>query len=182
MRLPRRGSRQRRVTLEITRLKRELKSGRTNVLVGNIAVAYRALGNRRRAYAWWRKAAALGDGDALVEVGYCLQYGIGVRREPAAAMKAYRDALRSRSITPHGLEEALYHLAIAHVDLGGSGNQRRAIALLQRASADGDYPSASRLLTALDRGEVAALCRCRRSLRDSLGGRERCRFHGQRGK
>ena len=137
----------RRVT-QIARLKRGLKSGQSHALLGNIAVAYRALGNRRRAFEWWRRAAGPDDGDSFVEVAYCLHYGIGVTRDPAAAMKAYRDALKSRSITAHGWEEALYHLAVAHLDMGGKARRERAITLLRRASADGDYPAASRLLAA----------------------------------
>jgi hypothetical protein len=30
------------------------------------------------------------DGDAWLEVGYCLQYGIGTRRDPTAAIRAFR--------------------------------------------------------------------------------------------
>ena len=168
------------VAVEIARLKRRLKSGQPSALVGNIAVAYRALGNRRRAFEWWRRAAGPQDGDSFVEVGYCLQYGIGVKRDLAAAMKAYRDALNNRFITPHGREEALYHLAVAHLDLGGGRHRHRAIVLLRRASADGDYPAASRLLTAVDLGPVETICRCRRSLRASLGGRRQCRLHSRR--
>jgi hypothetical protein len=78
-----------RLRAEIDKLKRRLRMG-DRVLTGNIAVAYRVLGNRRRAFEWWWRAAGPDDGDSFVEVGYCLQYGIGVRRNPAAAMKAYR--------------------------------------------------------------------------------------------
>src|SRR5688572_16217554 len=53
---------------EIASLKRGLKAGRSNLLLGNIAVAYRALGNRRRAFEWWRRAAGPHDGDSFVEV------------------------------------------------------------------------------------------------------------------
>src|SRR5690606_1187754 len=96
---------------EIADVKRDLRTGSSDAHMGNIAVAYRALGNRRRAFEWWRRTARAHDGDAWLEVGYCLQYGIGVRRDPAAAAKAYGSAIASRWITEYGREEALYHLA-----------------------------------------------------------------------
>ena len=167
---------------EIVRLKRAMKSDHSGTIPGNIAVAYRALGNRRRAFEWWRRAAGPWDGDAFVEVGYCLQYGVGVKRDRVAAMNAYRDALKNEFVTPYGWEEALYHLAVAHLDVGGRAHRHRAMTLLRRATADGDYPAASQLLTALSRGPVLIPCRCRRGLRASLGGRRQCRLRGsQRG-
>lgn len=44
-------------------------------------------------------------------------------------------------------EEALYHLAIAYLDLDAEPRgQRRAAKLLREAASDGDYPQASALL------------------------------------
>jgi TPR repeat protein len=164
---------------EIARLKRRLRQGHTGVLIGNIAAAYRALGNRRRAFDWWCRAADDGDGDACVEVGYCLQYGIGVRRNPMAAAAAYQAASRSRCITEHGREEALYHLAVVHLDDGGTRGRSRARTLLRQAAADGDYPAAIDLLAALEAGRSCVICRCRRGLRASLGGRLQCGLHAR---
>jgi hypothetical protein len=41
----------------------------------NIAAQYRELGDLRRAFQWWKRTAGPSDGDAWLEVGYCLQYG-----------------------------------------------------------------------------------------------------------
>src|SRR6516225_12254896 len=67
----------------IRRLKKKLRLG-DSTASNNIAVAYRELGDFRRAFQWWRRTAGPKDGDAWLEVGYCLQYGIGTRRDPTA--------------------------------------------------------------------------------------------------
>src|SRR4051812_22853116 len=63
----------------IRRQRRLLPKG-DGTAASNIAAAYRILGRHRLAFGWWRKGAARGDGDALLEVGYCYQHGLGVRR------------------------------------------------------------------------------------------------------
>ena len=60
----------------IRRLKKKLRLG-DSTASNNIAIAYRELGDFRRAFQWWRRTAGPKDGDAWLEVGYCLQYGIG---------------------------------------------------------------------------------------------------------
>ena len=52
----------------------------------------------RRAFEWW-KAAAAGDAGAYVCLGYCLYYGIGVRRDTAKALMAFRRAGRQANIS-----------------------------------------------------------------------------------
>jgi hypothetical protein len=80
--------------LEIRRLKKQLRVG-SSTAANNIAATYRKLGNARRAFHWWRRTAGSHDGDAWLEVGYCLQYGIGTRRDAAAAIRAYRKAMQA---------------------------------------------------------------------------------------
>jgi TPR repeat protein len=112
----------------------------------NIAATYRELGNFRRAFYWWRRTAGPQDGDAWLEVGYCLQYGIGTRRDPTAAIRAYRRAIRTYYTTEYGCEEAQYHLAVALLDRGDMRSRRDVKRLLSRAAEDGDYPQAAALL------------------------------------
>ena len=50
-------------------------------------------GHLRRAFSWWMRAAAMSDGDSMVDAGYCYQYGIGVHKNIAAARRLYRRAL-----------------------------------------------------------------------------------------
>ncbi len=173
---------------EVARLKRLLRSG-DDMQISNIAATYRMAGNSRRAFEWWRRAAArkvivhwlprpVDDGMALLELGYCYQYGIGVRRDERAACMAYRAAARSKWIDEFSREEALYHLAVAYLDLDkGRRNRSRAAKLLCEAAADGDYPQAADLLSRLESDGPVAVCRCRRRLRRSLGGQAQCALH-----
>lgn len=154
------------VVCEIRRLKTALRRG-DPVAAGNIAVAYRDLGDLRRAFHWWRSAATAGDGDAWVDVGYCLQYRIGVRRDVAAAASAYRTAIRARWITRYVWEEAHYHLALLLLD--GGAVARMARNLLRMTSADADYPEATALLAALQSGSTDDACRCGGRLRRVKG-------------
>jgi TPR repeat protein len=164
---------------EIARLKRQFRAG-DSAVVGNIAAIYRQVGDNGRAYEWWRRAAGPTDGDSWVEVGFCRQYGIGTRADRASAIRAYRQAIRTYFIAAFGFEEAAYHLAIALLDRGRPADRREAEAWLERAGEDRDYPQASKLLAQLRKGDDIAICRCRRGLRASLGGKQQCRMHGGR--
>ncbi|MGC4114483.1 MAG: tetratricopeptide repeat protein [Myxococcales bacterium] len=77
----------------------------------NIATMYRDANDDARSFAWYERAAAMGDGDALLEVGKHLLDGRGVRTDERRAMKCFRRAARSRAITEAGREEATALLA-----------------------------------------------------------------------
>jgi len=165
---------------EIARLKKKLQSTGLEIHVANIAASYRMAGNRRRAFHWWKRAAGepWKDGSALMELGYCYQYGIGVRRDADAACAAYRSAIRSKRIDEYSREEALYHLAIAHLDLDAAPRgRRRAAKLLREAASDGDYPQAAALLAHLETHEPLSVCRCGRGLGRKFGGKAQCPLH-----
>jgi TPR repeat protein len=166
---------------EIARLKKLLSWGGDVLIPGNIAAIYRMAGNRRRAFEWWQRAAVVrDDGSASLELGYCYQYGIGVRRDERAACAAYRAAVHPQWINEYSREEALYHLAVAYLDLdNGQRGRRRAVKLLREATADGDYPQAADLLDRLERSGPLSVCRCRRGLRRSLGGKTQCALHSR---
>jgi TPR repeat protein len=134
-------------------------------------------GNRKRAFVWRRRAAANKNGGDLLKLGYCYQYGNGVRRDQQAACLAYRAAIRSQWICDYSREEA--RLAIAYLDRGvGQRARRSAISLLREAAADGDYPQAADLLSRLEDGEpLPMLCRCRRGLSRSFAGQAQCPVH-----
>jgi tetratricopeptide (TPR) repeat protein len=164
---------------EIARLRKLLQFGGDVLIPTNIAAIYRMAGNRRRAFEWWQRAAAVqDDGSASLELGYCFQYAIGVRRDELAACKAYRAAVRSQWIDDYSRQEALYHLAVAYLDIdNGQRGRCRAAKLLREATADGDYPQAADLLDRLERDGPLSVCRCRRGLRRSLGGKAQCALH-----
>lgn len=132
-----------------------------DIAAGNIASTYRQQGKHRLAFRWWRRAASLGDGDASLDLGYCYQYGIGVRRSVALARRMYRRAIASDHITPAGREDAMYHLAVVHLD---EGKAARAVPLLIDAGKDGDFQEAASLLAQIRSGSAPAPCRCRRWL------------------
>lgn len=144
----------------------------------NIATVYRDRGLLPRAVAWWKKAMEAGVHEEAVEVGYCYQYGIGVRRNAGKAIACYRLAMRSRNIGELWREAAMYHLAVLCLD---SQPQKRAkaVALLERASIDQDYPEAMRLLAQLRQRRPLVPCRCRRGVR-SLPGNAPCEIHRRR--
>jgi len=116
------------------------------------------------------------DGDAWLEVGYCLQYGVGIRRNAAAAIRAYRRAIACDHTTEYGCEEAQYHLAVALLDRGLQRSRREVERLLNLADEHQDYPRASDLLAQLGKKPLR-ICRCRWALARRLGGKTHCLLH-----
>jgi len=139
----------------------------------NIATVYRDLGDLRLAHRWAVRAMEMGDGDAAVTAGYNYLYGIGVRRDVAAAHRLFQRALRENT-SGYGREEALFNLAVAHAD---NGHRKRAIRLLKRANKDGDYSEAASLLAQLRAKADLSPCRCRRHLLKDLNGHAPCPQH-----
>ena len=161
--------------LAIQKLKKQLRLG-SPTAANNIAATYRELGNPRLAFHWWRRTAGPHDDDAWLEVGYCLQYGVGIRRNAAAAIRAYRRAIACDHTTEYGCEEVQYHLAVALLDRGLQRSRREVERLLNLAGEDGDYPRASELLAQLGNKSLR-ICRCRRALARRLGGKTHCLLH-----
>jgi|SRR5947208_9594742 len=166
-----------RLRAELSKLKAALRGG-DSTAANNLAATYRQLGNRRRSFHWWKRAAETrGGDDAWLEVGYCCQYGIGVRRDGSIAISSYRKAIRRYYVNDYQREEARYHMAVALLDRDGrSITRQKAAQLLREAAADGDYPQAADLLRQLSNDGRLQVCRCRRHLRASLG-RAHCRLH-----
>jgi TPR repeat protein len=143
----------------------------------NLATVLRDRSDLAGAFRWWRRAAAVGDGDALVDVGYAQQYGLGTRRNPRLARASFESAIHSSQITEFGREEAMYHLAVLLLDEGSASARRRARSLLRRASAGGDFPEAAGLLAAARAGSPSVRCRCRRGYARKGLGQAECPAH-----
>ena len=143
--------------------------------MSNVVAAYRILGRFRLAARWYKSASERGDGDALVDWGYCLQRGIGIPKDDRAAEQAYRAAIDSKAITDYSREEAMYHLAVLLLNKRSAPSRRAAARLLRLASADGDYPQAEALLRVVN--SAHEVCVCRRHLRPRLA-RRHCPVHG----
>ncbi len=170
-----------RIKYEIASLKKKLRT-KDSCAENNLAAIYRELGNRKRAFFWWKRAVETwGDGDSLLEMGYCYQYGIGISLNKGKATQSYWKAILSNNCTEYGREEAKYHLAIALLDTGKNSISKRTVKkLLKEAAADGDFPQAAGLLQQLEGNVQSPPCRCRRGLLRSLGGANQCRLHGPR--
>ena len=145
--------------------------------MSNVAAAYRILGKFRLAASWYKRAAEHGDGDALTDWGYCLQHGVGIRKDERAAEQAYRAAIASKWITDYGREEAMYHLAVLLLRRQSGFSRRAAVKLLRAADVDRDYAQAQALLTIVGSADVRNVCICRRRLRPRLAQRH-CPLHG----
>ena len=72
----------------------------------NIAILYRERGRHRLERQWFERAAALGDGDAEVELAKLYLEGKGTRRSEEKAMALLNRAIRSSHIMEAGREEA----------------------------------------------------------------------------
>ena len=77
-----------------------------SIAASNLATIYRDARRPALELAWYKRAAELGDGDALVEVGIRYLSGKGTRRNPAMAEKCFAAALRSKNITEAGRDTA----------------------------------------------------------------------------
>ena len=134
------------------------------------------LGKDRLAARWFKRAAEHGDGDALVDWGYCLQNGIGVRKNQRAAEEAFRSAIDSSEITDNSREEAMYYLAILLLRRQSACSRPAAVRLLRRANMDGDYPQAQVVLRSVGSINFRNVCLCRRHLRSTLA-KKSCPLH-----
>ena len=72
----------------------------------NIATIYRDTHDYGRMIWWWRAAARMGDGDALLELGRCYESGRGVLRDRDRAVQFYVRLLASPHTTEASREAA----------------------------------------------------------------------------
>jgi TPR repeat protein len=142
----------------------------------NLATVYRDAGKATLALQWWKRAVNMRDGDAVVDVGYCYQYGIGIRKNTANAKRLFRRAIVSKDISQYGREESMYHLAVLFID---EGKWQFAIPLLKRAAADDDFPEAALVLKQLTKNSDYDPCRCRRFVNKQLRGNTKCSVHAR---
>lgn len=128
-------------------LRRACRGGNTGCAVVNLAITWREIGNFRHAVAWFRKAAASGDGEALIQLGVHLYWGKGVRANPAAAVRCFRRATKSSNISDSGRDDGYFYLGWAYLE-GRGVKQSGATAkkMFQRANIDNDHLAAQRAL------------------------------------
>lgn len=116
----------------------------------NIAITYRENGNFRKAVQWFRESVESGDDDARIQLGIHYYWGKGVRKDPIAAVRCFRRAIRGKNVCEAGRDDAFFYLGIAYSE-GKGVKQSLATArkLFQRANIDNDHPAALEMLQKL---------------------------------
>jgi TPR repeat protein len=80
----------------------------------NLAVTYQNLGRYRNAVGWFRRALAAGDPSAILELAKAELFGLGTRRNVAAAISKLRRVARGGAFTaPLERTEAMLIIADA---------------------------------------------------------------------
>jgi TPR repeat protein len=77
----------------------------------NIATVYRDMGQVKRMLWWYRRAAAMGHPDVLLDLGKRYEAGVQVPRDPAKASLFYRRVIASKLTTRDAKAEARDGLA-----------------------------------------------------------------------
>jgi TPR repeat protein len=71
----------------------------SSISASNLATMYRGVGDNRREFEWYLRAAAMGDGDAKLEVAIRYLSGKGVRRSVSRAVGLLRSVLATKNTT-----------------------------------------------------------------------------------
>jgi TPR repeat protein len=117
------------------------------VSANNIAITYRENGDCRKAVQWFRESVESGDDEARIQLGIHYYWGKGVKKDPVAAVRCFRTALRCKDISEAGRDDAFYYLGIAYYEgKGVKQSLSTARKLLQRANIDKDHPAALEML------------------------------------
>lgn len=112
----------------------------------NLALMCRDEGDYQNAVSWFKKSI---DADSQFQLGLHNYWGIGVRKDYEAAIRAFRKAVRAKYITEAERDDAFFYLAIAHLEgKGARPSSQKAVELLKRANIDNDHPAARSLLQA----------------------------------
>lgn len=127
-------------------LKKAARTG-NGCATNNTAIVYREDGDLRRAVYWFKKLAALGDDDALIQLGIHYYWGCGIRADHSASVRYLRKATKGKNLSDADRDDAFFYLGIAYLEGNGVRfSLRMARKLLQRANIDNDHPAAHRLL------------------------------------
>jgi len=122
-------------------------NGGVTMSANNMAITYRENGNFRKAVHWFRESVESGHDDARVQLGIHYYWGKGVKKDPVAAVRCFRRAIRGKNICEAGRDDAFFYLGIAYCE--GNGVKRSvatARRLFQRANIDKDHPAAFGML------------------------------------
>jgi hypothetical protein len=130
-------------------LKKSFRAG-DSCAAQNIAITYRENGDLQTAFKWFRRAAEAGDGDALIELGIHYYWGKGVRRNPRAAVRCFRNATKAKNISGVGRDDAFFFLGIASCEgRGVPVSISNAKKFFKQANIDSDHVAAAKMLSRL---------------------------------
>ena len=133
-------------------MKRAFRGGHTSGTPVNIAITYRETGKLHQAAHWFKKATALGDDGAFVQLGVHYYWGKGVSADHAAAVHCFRRAARGSNMAECERDDAFFYLGIAYLEgKGVRKSLQKARKHLERANKNNDHPAARRMLKELAR-------------------------------
>jgi len=78
----------------------------SHAAASNIAILYREQGKHRTMFRWFERMAVAGDGSAQLDLAKCYLSGLGVRKNPQAALRCLNTAVSSFYISESEREEA----------------------------------------------------------------------------
>jgi uncharacterized protein len=103
-------------------MKKALKNGET-VAAHGLACVYRDQGNYTKAFSWYARAVQMEFYPALLDLGKCYYFGVGVRKNAHEAILCFKKLLsHEETECEEDVEDALYYLGLAH--LQGMGCKR----------------------------------------------------------
>ena len=123
----------------------------------NLGTIYRDQGKPGMAFRCYRRAASLGDNDALLQVGLCHLFGIGTRQDFGAAYRALSKIIAGKpsASCDRTKENALYWMSVIH--LLGKGTTKKSLAcarrMLELANVDHDHEQANEILNIIGKSK-----------------------------
>jgi enhanced entry protein EnhC len=106
---------------------------RAMVQLAGLYVNDKKLRDEKDGVKWYKKAAALGDRNALYQLGYLAENGIGMSKDPAFALSQYQAS------ADKGNAQAILALARMHQEgVGTAKNSEKAAELYQKLSKQGN--------------------------------------------
>lgn len=124
---------------------------RAMVQLAGLYMSKKTFYSDREGVKWYKKAASLGDRDALYHVGRLAENGIGMSKDPAFALSQYQIS------ADKGNAEAIFALARMHQDgVGTAKNSEKAAELYQKLSQQGHGGAAYQLAMLYYQGALGA--------------------------
>jgi len=137
-------------------LRKAARAGVASAII-NAAIMHREDGDLRRAVSSFRKATALGDDSARIQLGIHYYWGRGIRANHSMAVRLIRRATLGKDLSEADRDDAFFYLGIAYLEGNGvRASLQMAAKLFHRANIDNDHPAARRLLNRIAKRSTKA--------------------------